>query len=105
MPAQAPAAAGLIVRSSKYSAKDSVSRIEALARSKGMTIFIRIDQQAEAAKFNVEMRPTQALLFGNPRAGTPLMAAAPTIAIDLPLRVAAWEDKSGAVWVAYNAPE
>jgi uncharacterized protein (DUF302 family) len=102
---QAPAAAGLITRPSKYSVKDSIGRIESIAASKGMTIFARIDQKAEAAKVNIEMRPTQVLLFGNPRAGTPLMLAAPTIAIDLPLRVAAWEGESGAVWVAYNSPD
>ena len=105
MPSEAPVAAGLITRASKYSVKDSIGRVESVAQSKGMTIFDRIDQKAEAAKFNVEMRPAQLLLFGNPRAGTPLMAAAPTIAIDLPLKVAAWEDENGAVWVAYNSPD
>ena len=105
MPSETPSAAGLVARPSKYSVKDAIGRVESVARAKGMTIFIRIDQKAEATKFNVEMRPTQVLLFGNPRAGTPLMAAAPTIAIDLPLRVAAWEDESGAVWVAYNSPD
>ena len=105
MPSEPPTALGLVTRASKYSVKDAVGRIESVARSKGMTIFIRIDQKAEAAKFNVEMRPTEVLLFGNPRAGTPLMIAAPTIAIDLPLRVAAWEDESGAVWAAYNSPD
>ena len=105
MPSEAPTAMGVVMRVSKYSVKDAIGRIESVVRSKGMTVFIRIDQKAEAAKFNVEMRPTQVLLFGNPRAGTPLMAAAPTIAIDLPLRVAAWEDDSGAVWVAYYSPD
>jgi len=103
--ASAPEATGLVTHQSKYTVKDTIGRIESVARSKGLTIFANIDQQAEAKKVNLEMRPTRLLLFGNPRAGTPLMVAAPTISIDLPLKVAAWEDDAGTVWAAYDSPD
>jgi len=68
-------------------------------------VFARIDFSGDAEKFGLTMRPTQLLIFGNPKAGTPLMIAAPTIAIDLPLKALAWEDSNGKVWLSYNKPE
>jgi uncharacterized protein (DUF302 family) len=70
-----------------------------ILQSKGITIFARIDQQVEAEKVGLSLRPTQLLLFGNPQAGTPLMVAEPTIALDLPLKVVAWEAADGKVWL------
>jgi len=71
----------------------------------GMTIFTRIDQKAAAQKVGVLMRPMVLVLFGNPKAGTPLMQAYPTLAIDLPLKALVWEDRSGRVWVSTNSPQ
>ena len=73
--------------------------------SKGLTIFAVIDHSAEAAKVGMQMRPTQLLIFGSPRGGTPVMQAAPTAAIDLPLKALLWEDADGKVWVTQNSPE
>ncbi|MBW4444867.1 MAG: DUF302 domain-containing protein [Plectolyngbya sp. WJT66-NPBG17] len=80
----------------------TIDRLEAILQAKGIAIFARIDQQAEAEKVGLSMRPTQLLLFGNPKAGTPLMVAEPTIALDLPLKVLAWEASDGKVWLSYN---
>jgi uncharacterized protein (DUF302 family) len=79
--------------------------LESIARAKGMTIFARIDQRAAAEQAGLEMRPTVLLLFGNPAAGTGLMNAVPSVAIDLPLKALAWEDASGNVWLSYNSPD
>lgn len=79
--------------------------IEAILQAKGITIFARIDQRAEAKKVGLSLRPTQFLLFGNPEAGTPLMVAEPMIALDLPLKVLAWEAVDGMVWLSYNDPD
>lgn len=95
---------GIISQPSSYSVTETINRLEALLRAKGVTIFARIDQQAEAEKVGLNMRPTQLLLFGNPKAGTPLMVAEPTIALDLPLKVLAWEASDGKVWLSYNDP-
>jgi uncharacterized protein (DUF302 family) len=70
-----------------------------------MTLFARIDHAAEAEKVGLKMRPNQLLVFGNPKGGTPLMVAAPTVAIDLPLKALVWEDEGGKVWLGYNSPE
>ncbi len=82
-----------------------MDRVEAAARSKGMVIFLRLDQRKEAEKVGLSMRPTQLLLFGNPKAGTELMNTSASIAIDLPLKVLAWEDARGRVWLSYNSPD
>ncbi|MEH2066636.1 MAG: DUF302 domain-containing protein [Nostoc sp.] len=76
--------------------------IEAILQTKGITIFARIDQRAEAKKVGLSLRVTQLLLFGNPEVGTPLMVAEPMIALDLPLKVLAWEAADGKVWLSYN---
>ena len=96
---------GLVSRPSPYSVPETIERLTTVLQSKGMTVFARIDHAAEAGKVGLALRPTQLLIFGNPRGGTPLMAAAPTVAIDLPFKALAWEDAGGKVWLAYNAPE
>jgi uncharacterized protein (DUF302 family) len=95
---------GIISQPSPYSVTETMNRLEAVLQVKGITIFARIDQQAEAEKVELSLRPTQLLLFGNPKAGTPLMVAEPTIALDLPLKVLAWEAADGKVWLSYNDP-
>ncbi|MEH2171813.1 DUF302 domain-containing protein [Nostoc sp.] len=95
---------GIISQLSQYSVPVTIDRLEAVLQVKGITIFARIDQQAEAEKVGLSLCPTQLLLFGNPKAGTSLMVAEPTIALDLPLKVLAWEATDGKVWVSYNDP-
>jgi uncharacterized protein (DUF302 family) len=95
---------GIISQLSQYSVPVTIDRLEAILEVKGITIFARIDQQAEAEKVELSLCPTQLLLFGNPKAGTSLMVAEPTIALDLPLKVLAWEATDGKVWVSYNDP-
>ncbi|MBD3887026.1 DUF302 domain-containing protein [Phormidium tenue FACHB-886] len=96
---------GIISQLSPYSVAETIDRLEAILQAKGIAIFIRIDQQAEAKKVGLNMRPTQLLLFGNPKAGTPLMVAEPTIGLDLPLKVLVWEATDGKVWLSYNDPD
>jgi len=96
---------GVVSVASNHSVSDTIDRLESLVKAKGMTIFARIDFSADAAKAGLQMPPTQMLIFGNPKAGTPLMLAAPTVAIDLPLKALAREEGSGKVWLSYNAPE
>ena len=95
---------GIISQPSQYSVSATIDRLEAVLQAKGITIFARIDQQAEAEKVGLSLRPTQLLLFGNPQAGTPLMVAEPAIALDLPLKILAWEAADGKVWLSYNDP-
>jgi len=95
---------GIISKRSKYSVSQTIERLEAAIRSKGIKLFARIDHSGEAESVGLKMAPTQLLIFGNPKAGTPLMLAAPEIAIDLPLKALAWQDDQGAVWVGYNDP-
>jgi uncharacterized protein (DUF302 family) len=80
-------------------------RLEEILQNKNMTIFARVDHSGEAAKVGMEMRPTKLLIFGNPRGGTPLMLAAPTVAIDLPLKALVWKDSEGKVWITHNSAE
>lgn len=93
---------GIISQPSSYSVTESIDRLAAVLRTKCITIFARIDQQAEAEKVGLSLLPTQLLLFGKPEAGTPLMVVEPTIALDLPLKVLAWEAADGKVWLSYN---
>ncbi len=95
---------GIINQISPSSVTETLDRLVAILQAKGITIFARLDQQAEAEKVGLKLRPTQLLLFGNPKAGTPVMAAVPLIAIDLPLKVLVWQDEAGQVWLSYNAP-
>lgn len=96
---------GLTTVPSSFSVAETINRLEALVKEKGITVFARIDHQAEAAKAGLTMKASQLLIFGNPKAGTPLMKAAPTTAIDLPLKALAWEDADGKVWLSYNRPD
>ena len=89
---------------SAYPVDAAVARIEQAVKAAGMKVFARIDQAAEARAVGLALRPSVVLLFGNPKAGTPLMMARPTVAIDLPLKALVWEDNRGAVWLTYNTP-
>jgi uncharacterized protein (DUF302 family) len=91
--------------SSPHSVQETLRRIESLLQEKGLTIFCRVDHSGEAEKAGLKMHPTQLILFGSPKAGTPVMVASPTIAIDLPLKALVWEDAGGKVWVSHNSPE
>jgi len=90
---------------SPYSVPETLKRVESLLQEKGLTIFCRIDHSGEAEKVGLKMHPTQLILFGSPKGGTPVMVASPTIAIDLPLKALIWEDAGGKVWVSYNNSE
>ena len=94
---------GLVSLASPYPVAEILDRLEAVLRANGVTIFARIDHAAAAADAGLSMRPTQLLIFGNPKIGTPVMKAAPTVAIDLPFKALAWEDAAGQVWLSYNS--
>jgi uncharacterized protein (DUF302 family) len=95
---------GLITIASKFSVKETIDRLASTVTSKGMTVFGRIDHGAGAAQVGMPLRPTEVLIFGNAKGGTPLMQAKQTIGIDLPLKALAWEDAEGKVWVTSNDP-
>ena len=96
---------GLVRLASPYSFEQTVERLQSLIQSQGLTLFCIVDHSGAAAKAGLKMPPTQVLLFGSPKAGTPLMIAAPTLAIDLPLKALIAEDDNGKVWVTYNSTE
>jgi len=95
---------GLIHLASHRSVDEIVQRLRTLLEEKGVTVFAVVDHSGEAAKTGLQMRPTKLLIFGNPKAGTPLMQAAPTLAIDLPLKALVWEDAEDKGWLTYNDP-
>jgi uncharacterized protein (DUF302 family) len=95
-------AEGLRVMPSLHGPVETLDRLEAAVTRHGMTIFARIDHGAAAEAVGMELKPTVVVLFGNPRAGTPSMRSARTLAIDLPLRVLIWQEDEGATWLAYN---
>jgi len=95
---------GIVTITSHQSVDQTVQNFEGILRSKGVKLFALVDHSGEAEKAGIQMRPTKLLIFGNPIAGTPLMIASPSIAIDLPLKVLVWEDADGKVWISYNAP-
>src|SRR5215469_11330754 len=95
---------GLVHLPSRHSVDEIVSRVQKLFSDKGVTLFALVDHSGEAEKVGMKMRPTKLLIFGSPKAGTPLMIAAPSIAIDLPLKLLIWQDGQGKVWVSYNDP-
>jgi len=95
---------GIIDARSQHSVEQTVERLTALLHAKGVTLFALVDHSAEAAKIGMTMPPTKLLIFGNPKAGTPLMLAAPSVAIDLPLKILVWEDAQGSAWLSYNSP-
>jgi len=96
---------GIIDVPSRYSVPEALARLQSVVKEKGMTVFALIDHSGEAEKAGLTMRPTQLLMFGSPKGGTPLMVAAPRLAIDLPLKALAWQDEQGQVWLSYNSPE
>jgi uncharacterized protein (DUF302 family) len=96
---------GLLQIASKYPVDETVKRLEAVLAEKGVKVFALIDHSGEAEKVGMKMRPTKLLIFGNPKGGTPLMVAAPSLAIDLPLKALVAEDEGGKVWISYNSPE
>jgi uncharacterized protein (DUF302 family) len=97
------AGAGIVDTPSRHSVDETVERLEGMLRSKGVSLFALVDHDGEAAKVGMKMRPTKLLIFGNPKAGTPVMVAAPSIAIDLPLKILIWEDDQGRVWLSHNS--
>ena len=96
---------GLISIKSLHSVKTTADRLEQVLKSKGMTVFIRIDHAAGAQKVGKSLRPTELVIFGNPKVGTPLMLCSQSIAIDLPQKALIWQDESGQVWYSYNDPQ
>ena len=96
---------GLIHLKSHYSVPETLKRLQFVLQAKNLDVFARVDHSGEAEKVDLKMRPTQLIVFGSPKAGTPLMVASPTLAIDLPLKALAWEDADGQVWLSYNSPE
>jgi len=102
--AYAMAADGLITIPSSIGPKDTMNRLEVAVKAKGLTVFARIDHAAGAAEVGMSLRPTELLIFGNARGGTPLMLAGQTIGIDLPLKALVWQDEAGSTWLSYNDP-
>jgi uncharacterized protein (DUF302 family) len=96
---------GIIHKPSQHPVGETVERLKAILQAKGITLFALVDHSGEAEKAGMKMPPTKLLIFGNPKAGTPVMLAAPSSAIDLPLKALVWEDGQGKVWVSYNNPE
>lgn len=100
-----PTADGLITKPSPYSVSETLDRLEALLHSRNIKIFTRIDHSGEAQNAGLSMPPTQVLIFGNPKGGTPVMVANPLSAIDLPLKALAWQDPAGKAWLTWNDPQ
>lgn len=96
---------GLITLPSPHTVPETLDRLESLLRAKNIKVFARVDHSGEAEKAGLHMPPTQLLIFGNPKGGTPIMLAAPLSAIDLPLKALAWQDAEGKVWLTYNDPQ
>ncbi len=97
-------AKGIIDRPSNHSVDQTVEKLKQILQSKALTLFALVDHSGEAKKVGMEMRPTRLLIFGSPKAGTPLMLATPSAAIDLPLKILVWQDAAAKVWVSYNSP-
>lgn len=96
---------GIIDTSSNHSVDQTVEKLKGVLKNKGLTLFALVDHSGEAEKVGLKMYPTKLLIFGSPKGGTPVMLVAPSIAIDLPLKILIWEDAQGKVWVSYNSPE
>ena len=100
----ASAVDGLVVLQSPYSVTESLDRMTALLEKKGIQVTARVPHSRAAADVGIDLRPVELLLFGNPKLGSPLMQSQPTIAIDLPMKMIAWRDAEGQVWIGYNDP-
>ena len=98
------AAQGLTTIKSNHGPQDTMNRLEAAVKAKGMTVFARIDHAAGASAVGLSLRPTEVLIFGNAKGGTPLMQSVQTIGIDLPLKALVWQDATGDTWLSYNDP-
>jgi uncharacterized protein (DUF302 family) len=98
------AANGIVSKPSAHSVDETVEKLKGILQAKGVKLFALVDHSGEAAKAGLKMPPTKLLIFGSPKAGTPLMFASPSVAIDLPLKILVSEDTSGKVWVSYNSP-
>lgn len=96
---------GLVRLLSRHSVAATIDRLEASLKQRGILVFARIDFSGDAARAGLRMQPEQMLIFGNPKAGTPLMLQAPAVGLDLPLKLLAWEDAEARVWIAYNDPQ
>jgi uncharacterized protein (DUF302 family) len=96
---------GVVRVASSHSVTETMARLEGLLKERGVLIFAHIDFSADAARAGLPMRPEQLLIFGNPKAGTPLMQSEPVAGLDLPLKALVWEDAGGRVWIAYNDPQ
>ena len=96
---------GMVHLASPRSVPETLQRLESILKARGVSVFAHVDHSGEAEKVGLKMHPTQVLIFGSPKGGTPVMVAAPTVAIDLPLKALAWEDADGRVWLSYNSPE
>jgi uncharacterized protein (DUF302 family) len=96
---------GLLQVVSARSVDETVDRLKAILAERGLQVFALVDHSGEAEKVGIKMRPTKLLIFGSPKGGTPVMLAAPSVAIDLPLKALVAEDEDGKVWVSYNSPE
>jgi uncharacterized protein (DUF302 family) len=95
---------GIVRISSRHSVDETVKMLEELLAAKGVTVFARVDHSGEAEKVGLKMPPTKLLIFGSPKAGTPVMLASPSSAIDLPLKILVAQDEKGSVWISYNSP-
>lgn len=95
---------GIVSKPSNHAVDETVEKLKGILQAKGVALFALVDHSGEAEKIGLKMRPTKLLIFGSPKAGTPLMQATPSIAIDLPLKILVWEDGQGKVWVSYNSP-
>ena len=96
---------GIVRIPSLHSVDETVDKLKTILQSKGVTLFALVDHSGEAEKVGMKMPPTKLLIFGNPKGGTPLMLAAPSVAIDLPLKILIAEDSQGQVWISYNSAE
>ena len=96
---------GIIRKQSNHPVDETVAKLKGILESKGVKLFALVDHSGEAEKAGMKMPPTKLLIFGNPKGGTPLMLASPSVAIDLPLKILVAEDVSGKVWISYNSPE
>ena len=96
---------GIVSKQSNHTVDETLKNLTRALETKGVTVFSIVDHSGEAEKVGLKMRPTKLIIFGNPKAGTPLMLAAPSVAIDLPLKILVSEDEGGRVWISYNSPD